>query len=49
MGTSDKINTTSINITFDGSAKTEPTELWVSKVTGFSSQYQTARYLQVST
>lgn len=35
------INTTSINIALDGS---ELTELWVTKVTGFSSQYNTGRY-----
>ena len=36
------INTTSINIALDGS---ELTELWVTKVTGFSSQYNTRRYV----
>ena len=36
------INTASINIALDGS---ELTELWVTKVTGFSSQYNTGRYV----
>ena len=35
------INTMSINIALDGS---ELAELWVTKVTGFSSQYNTGRY-----